>query len=111
MIRTENAQLVNYIYVDMHDRDIGGYVADAQRELAQKIQIPPGYRLECSGQFEYLERANTGRADGRRRSAAIPVNTGRTARLVVQPSSLAGARDAAHFGRPRRTVRRCRCWR
>src|SRR5438128_1156226 len=58
MIRTENAQLVNYIYVDMHHPDIGGYVADAQRALAQKIQIPPGYRLEWSGQFEYLERAN-----------------------------------------------------
>ena len=57
MIRTENAQLVNYIYVDMHDRDIGGYVADAQRALAQKVSIPPGYRLEWSGQFEYLERA------------------------------------------------------
>ena len=57
MIRTENAQLVNYIYVDMHDRDIGGYVADAQRTLAQKVHIPPGYRLEWSGQFEYLARA------------------------------------------------------
>jgi Cu(I)/Ag(I) efflux system membrane protein CusA/SilA len=57
MIRTENAQLVNYIYADMHDRDIGGYVADAQRALAQKVQIPPGYRPEWSGQFEYLERA------------------------------------------------------
>src|SRR6476661_9194146 len=57
MIRTENAQLVNYIYVDMHDRDVGGYVADAQRALVQKVQIPPGYRLEWSGQFEYLERA------------------------------------------------------
>jgi len=57
MIRTENAQLVNYIYVDMHGRDIGGYVADAQRALAQKVSIPPGYRLEWSGQYEYLERA------------------------------------------------------
>jgi copper/silver efflux system protein len=57
MIRTENAQLVNYIYVDMHDRDIGGYVADAQRALAQKVNVPSGYRLEWSGQFEYLERA------------------------------------------------------
>src|SRR5262249_6174987 len=42
MIRTENAQLVNYIYVDMHDRDIGGYVAAAQRTLAQQVQIPSG---------------------------------------------------------------------
>src|SRR5260370_34136687 len=41
----------------MHDRDIGGYVDDAQRALAQKVRIPPGYRLEWSGQFEYLERA------------------------------------------------------
>src|SRR5262249_56843398 len=57
MIRTENAQLVNYIYVDMHDRDIGGYVVDAQRAIAQQVQIPPGYRLEWSGQFEYLARA------------------------------------------------------
>src|SRR5262249_20594259 len=57
MIRTANAQLVNYIYVDMHDRDIGGYVADAQRAIAQQIPIPPGYRLEWSGQFEYLARA------------------------------------------------------
>src|SRR5258705_9494015 len=57
MIRTENAQLVNYIYVGMHDRDVGGYVADAQRALAQKVRIPAGYRLEWSGQFEYLERA------------------------------------------------------
>jgi len=57
MIRTENAQLVNYIYVDMHDRDIGGYVADAQHAIAQQVPIPPGYRLEWSGQFEYLARA------------------------------------------------------
>ena len=57
MIRTENAQLVNYIYVDMHDRDIGGYVVDAQRAIAQQVPIPPGYRLEWSGQFEYLARA------------------------------------------------------
>jgi copper/silver efflux system protein len=57
MIRTENAQLVNYIYVDMHDRDIGGYVADAQRAVASQVRMPPGYRLEWSGQFEHLERA------------------------------------------------------
>src|SRR5262249_37014312 len=38
-------------------RDIGGYVADAQRALAKKVGIPPGYRLQWSGQFEYLARA------------------------------------------------------
>jgi Cu(I)/Ag(I) efflux system membrane protein CusA/SilA len=57
MVRTENAQLVNYIYVDLHDRDIGSYVADAQRAVAASVAMPPGYRLEWSGQFEYLQRA------------------------------------------------------
>jgi Cu(I)/Ag(I) efflux system membrane protein CusA/SilA len=57
MVRTENAQLVNYIYVDMEGRDIGGYVADAQRAVAGKVRMHPGYHIEWSGQFEYLERA------------------------------------------------------
>ncbi len=57
MIRTENAQLVNYLYIDMQGRDIGGYVAAAQAAIAKQVPIPPGYRLEWSGQFEYLERA------------------------------------------------------
>ncbi|WP_424138119.1 efflux RND transporter permease subunit [Roseomonas chloroacetimidivorans] len=56
-IRTENAQLVNYVYVDMHGRDIGGYVADAQRAVAEKVRMPPGYHVEWSGQFEYMQRA------------------------------------------------------
>jgi Cu(I)/Ag(I) efflux system membrane protein CusA/SilA len=56
-IRTENAQLVNYIYVDLHGRDIGGYVADAKRAVAKAVQMPSGYHIEWSGQFEYLERA------------------------------------------------------
>ncbi len=57
MIRTENARLVNYIYVDMHDRDIGSFVADAQRAVAAAVAIPEGFHLEWSGQFEYLQRA------------------------------------------------------
>src|SRR5438132_1519896 len=57
MIRTENAQLASYLYIDMHDRDIGGYVAEAQQTIARQVQIPPGFRLEWSGQFEYLARA------------------------------------------------------
>ncbi|MCO6416158.1 efflux RND transporter permease subunit [Siccirubricoccus sp. KC 17139] len=56
-IRTENAQLVNYVYVDMHGRDVGGYVADAQRAVAEKVRMPPGYHVEWSGQFEYMRRA------------------------------------------------------
>jgi Cu(I)/Ag(I) efflux system membrane protein CusA/SilA len=56
-IRTENAQLVAYIYVDMRGRDIGGFVADAARAVQAEIKLPPGYRVQWSGQFEYLERA------------------------------------------------------
>jgi Cu(I)/Ag(I) efflux system membrane protein CusA/SilA len=56
-IRTENGQLAAYIYVDIRDRDIGGYVADAQQAVKASIQFPPGAYVIWSGQFEYLERA------------------------------------------------------
>src|SRR5437588_10480680 len=56
-IRTENGQLATYIYVDIRDRDLGGYVADAPRAVQASIQFPPGYYLMWSGQYEYLERA------------------------------------------------------
>ena len=56
-IRTENALLSAYIYVDLRERDIGGYVAEAQRVVAEKVKFPPGYYATWSGQFEYLERA------------------------------------------------------
>ncbi|MFL5091539.1 MAG: efflux RND transporter permease subunit [Xanthobacteraceae bacterium] len=56
-IRTENAQLAIYIFVDLRDRDIGGYVADAQKAVAAQVAFPAGYYVTWSGQFEYLERA------------------------------------------------------
>jgi Cu(I)/Ag(I) efflux system membrane protein CusA/SilA len=56
-IRTENAQLVDYIYIDLQGRDLGGYVADAQRAVRDQVKFPPGYHVEWSGQYEYLERA------------------------------------------------------
>jgi Cu(I)/Ag(I) efflux system membrane protein CusA/SilA len=56
-IRTENAQLVDYIYVDLAGRDLGGYVAEAQKAVQSQVVLPPGYHVEWSGQFEYLERA------------------------------------------------------
>src|SRR6266550_1364903 len=56
-IRTENAQLAVYIFVDLRDRDLGGYVADAQKAVAAQVKFPPGYYVTWSGQFEYLERA------------------------------------------------------
>ena len=56
-IRTENALLAAYIYVDIRDRDIGGYVADAQKAVRDNVKFPPGYYVTWSGQFEYMERA------------------------------------------------------
>ncbi|MDD5175439.1 MAG: efflux RND transporter permease subunit [Sterolibacterium sp.] len=56
-IRTENALLSAYIYVDIRERDIGGYVADAKRAVAAQVKFPPGYYITWSGQFEYMERA------------------------------------------------------
>ncbi len=56
-IRTENAMLSAYIFVDIRDRDIGGYVADARKALNEQIKFPPGYYVTWSGQFEYMERA------------------------------------------------------
>ena len=56
-IRTENGQLATYIYVDIRDRDLGGYVADAQQAVQASIRFPAGYYVVWSGQYEYLERA------------------------------------------------------
>jgi Cu(I)/Ag(I) efflux system membrane protein CusA/SilA len=56
-IRTENGQLAAYIFVDIRDRDLGGYVAEAQKAVAANVQFPPGYYVIWSGQFEYLQRA------------------------------------------------------
>ncbi len=56
-IRTENAQLAAYIYVDARDRDLAGYVADARKAVAASVKFPAGYIAVWSGQFEYYERA------------------------------------------------------
>ncbi len=56
-IRTENALLSAYIYVDIHGRDIGSYVADARKAVAAQVKFPAGYYITWSGQFESMERA------------------------------------------------------
>jgi Cu(I)/Ag(I) efflux system membrane protein CusA/SilA len=56
-IRTENGQLAVYIFVDIANRDLGSYVAEAQAAVASSVTMPPGYSVAWSGQFEYLERA------------------------------------------------------
>jgi len=58
LIKSENSYLENIVYVDVRDRDVGSYVADAQHLVAARLKLPPGYRLEWSGQFEAMQRAN-----------------------------------------------------
>jgi Cu(I)/Ag(I) efflux system membrane protein CusA/SilA len=56
-IRSENARLNGWIYVDITGRDLGRYVTDAQKLVSQRVILPPGYSITWSGQFEYWERA------------------------------------------------------
>jgi Cu(I)/Ag(I) efflux system membrane protein CusA/SilA len=56
-IRSENARLNGWVYVDISGRDLGRYVRQAQQLVARRVALPPGYSITWSGQFEYLERA------------------------------------------------------
>jgi Cu(I)/Ag(I) efflux system membrane protein CusA/SilA len=57
MIKTENARLNGWIYIDIQGRDLGSYVADAQETVADRLKLPPGYSVSWSGQYEYMMRA------------------------------------------------------
>ncbi len=56
-IRTENGKLAVYIYVDMQGRDLGSFVADAQKAVVDNVKFPTGTYVQWSGQFEYMQRA------------------------------------------------------
>jgi Cu(I)/Ag(I) efflux system membrane protein CusA/SilA len=59
MVKSENARPNVWVYVDLEEgADIGSYVQEAQRVVAERVDMPAGYALRWSGQFEYLERAN-----------------------------------------------------
>ena len=58
MIKTENARLNGWIFVDIENRDLGSYVEDAKIIVNEKLQLPAGYSLVWSGQYEYMEKAN-----------------------------------------------------
>lgn len=57
MIKTENARPNGWVFVDIDGRDLGSYVAEAQQAVAEQLQLPAGYSLVWSGQYEYMERA------------------------------------------------------
>ncbi len=67
MIKTENARPNGWIFVDIQGRDLGSYVEEAQRVVAEQFSLPAGYSITWSGQYEYMERAKE------RLSIVIPV--------------------------------------
>ncbi len=76
MIRSENGQLNDLVSIDVRGRDIGGYVAEAKQIVAREVKIPPGYRLEWSGQYEALERVKA------RLRVVVPLTLGLIALLL-----------------------------
>ncbi|MEQ9258287.1 MAG: CusA/CzcA family heavy metal efflux RND transporter [Roseovarius sp.] len=56
MIRSENARRTGFVFIDIAGRDLGSYVAEAQRVVAETVALPPGYSIAWSGQYEYVER-------------------------------------------------------
>ena len=67
MIKSENARPNGWIYVDIQDRDIGSYVVEAQAAVSEGVQMPAGYSISWSGQYEYMQRAKE------RLSLVVPV--------------------------------------
>lgn len=87
MIRSENARLTGWVFVDIAGRDIGGYVAEAQRTVADGVDLPPGYAVSFSGQYEQMQEA------GARLRVAIPAAIALIFLLLM-----------LHFGRLDRTA-------
>jgi Cu(I)/Ag(I) efflux system membrane protein CusA/SilA len=57
MLKSENARLNGWIFVDIEGVDLGTYVVAAQQAVSDQVELPPGYSLNWSGQYEYMERA------------------------------------------------------
>jgi copper/silver efflux system protein len=57
-IKSEEGLLANYVYIDFSGRDVGGYVEELQKKVAQAVKLPAGYRLQWSGEYEYLVKTH-----------------------------------------------------
>src|SRR5258706_3007639 len=58
MLKSENARLSSWVYIDLAGRDLSSAVAEMQQAVAKEVTLPPGYSIAWSGQFEFLERAS-----------------------------------------------------
>jgi Cu(I)/Ag(I) efflux system membrane protein CusA/SilA len=70
MIKTEGGLLTGWVYVDTASRDLGGYVDAAKRAVAERLELPPGYFLRWTGQYEFLERVQA------RMRVVVPITVG-----------------------------------
>ncbi len=70
MVKSENARPSAWVYIDVRDRDIVGFVNEARTKVAREVTMPPGYSIAWSGQFEYAERAS------KRLKIIVPVTIG-----------------------------------
>ena len=70
VVRTENATPTTWVYVDVAGRDIGTYVTEAQRTVERDVTLPTGYRLEWSGEYEFMQRARA------RMAVVVPATLG-----------------------------------
>jgi Cu(I)/Ag(I) efflux system membrane protein CusA/SilA len=70
MIKSENARLNGWVFVDIHGRDLGSYVAEAHRLVADGVELPAGYSLTWAGQYEHMLRAR------QRISMVVPLTLG-----------------------------------
>jgi Cu(I)/Ag(I) efflux system membrane protein CusA/SilA len=57
MLKSEDGRLAGYVFIDVAGRDLGSVVEDLQAAMSAQLRLPPGYSLQCSGQYEYLARA------------------------------------------------------
>ncbi|TCK18335.1 Cu(I)/Ag(I) efflux system membrane protein CusA/SilA [Thiogranum longum] len=70
VIKSENARLNGWIYIDIQDRDLGSYVKEAKQVVAEQLDLPAGYSLNWSGQYEFMERAK------QKLATVVPVTLG-----------------------------------
>lgn len=87
MIRSENARLTGWVFVDIAERDLGGYVNEARQVVANLVDLPPGFAIEFAGQYQQMEQA------GERLKIAIPSAIALIFLLLM-----------FHFGRLDRTI-------
>ena len=87
LIRSENARLTGWVFVDIAERDLGGYVNEARQVVANSVDLPPGFAIEFAGQYQQMEQA------GERLKIAIPSAIALIFLLLM-----------LHFGRLDRTI-------